>query len=534
MKRLSKEKGHFVLKSLGYRQYERYLKTVKKDDYKWGNLHDVSGKISEIKDYENYSIFSLEGKDKDVFGQKLLLTDIDLDKINGHELVKTSDWRIKKAVAQRIFYLSLCNSRERINFLSKLKKKVKKNHYKKIFFKPLENGLAYDYKDFGYYAKYSPSYSSRTQLIKEGIYVKLGKYYRSPLCLAPMPDSSGSLDAIVTAALCHMLAVIPRNFEFKSIERQKEFARSILSQIDKIKPLSVKKIARRNVCVAIGIGDEDKERFAKLYEIGVRSFRLYSIATDKRIIDFAKKLIDEIIKLSTRKDPIELFIGQITSIKQFNELFRILGARRWKFVDGFFLGNGGGSRCKTAETGMIVNTASISYLLKNNRRLEDKSIVIEGGVGNEPAIALLLGASGLSYSAGITGGCIEAPGGAIYITDTKGYWKPYRGEASPSAKIVENRIYPTGDAIQVEGANGFIRMEKKYPSMCGRILNLNEWLAQSFVKLGVKNIEELHNFTKLPLALRSEAQRNVAKAYGVGDKIQSSEILDIDYTMRIS
>lgn len=562
MNRLSKKGKNFILSSLGYRLYEEYFKSVSKDS-DWGKLHDISGNITEVEATDSFSTFALVNSSDDKYGQRLLLTDVDLDKITGHTLQKVSEWRLNKARAQRIYYLSLCNMDKRLDYLLSLDK-VKSPNLKPIEFRQINGEITYDYKDYGYETRYSDGLVSRDELIEGGIYAKIGKYHRSILCLAPMPDSAGSLDVIVTSCFSHQLSVIPRNFKFKNISVQTSFVKSVFGAIDKFGNKKAKVIAKRNVCGAVGVGDRDFERFLELYKAGVRSFRLYSIATDSRIILMAKKLIDEISKMSSRVNPIELFVGQITSKTQFDELYIKLGKKRWKYIDGFYIGNGGGSRCKTAETGMKVNTPQLSYFLRNSKVLYGKSIIVEGGVGNEPATALLLGASGLSYSAGITGGSIEAPGGALFISDGKGYWKPYRGEASPSAKIIEGHIYPTGDAKQVEGANGFIRMEKKYPSMCGRILNINEWIAQCFVKLGVKNIDqlhalgvtmkkeevveifgkkpsEIHDLIKVkgkykiafPLGLRSEAQRNVAKAYGVGDKIQASEALDIDYTHRI-
>jgi hypothetical protein len=172
---------------------------------------------------------------------------------------------------------------------------------------------------------------------------------------------------------------------------------------------------------------------------------------------------------------------------------------------------------------MVVNTPQLSYQLRKLPEMKNKSIIIEGGVGNEPAAALLFGASGLSYSAGITGGCIEAPGGALYIYDGKYYWKPYREEASASAKIIEGLVYDSGDAKQVEGANGFIRQEKKYPSMCGRILNLQEWLAQTFVKLGVTDIHQLHALGSIitqeeVLKLFPDRISDLLEIEGIGEK----------------
>ncbi len=595
--RLYKSKGKFFLRAFGYREYEKFLKKVDINKSPWTKLHNLEGNIEErLK--KNYSVFCLKPKDPekhDKYGLQMILSDIDLDKTADHQLIKISDWRVKKAYAQRIYYLSLCNCLERLKRLESLESQ-KERPIKPLFFEPIDNtvisdkplsygkhklnseqiikknkSVTFDYKDFGYETRYSLFKSSRNILVTDGIYVHIGKYFRSILCLAPMPDSTGSIDVVVTGAFCHMLSVIPRNSEFKDTTRQVAFAKSVLIEIDNSELLDLpkkyramaKKYARRNVCAAIGVNDLN--RFKKLYEVGIRSFRLYSVATDARIKESFHSLILEIDKIDT-KGEVELFVGQITTVAQFEDLYDSISKKAWSRISGFYIGNGGGSKCKTAETGMRVTSPQLSYQLRNNKRLGNKSLIVEGGVGNEPAAALLLGASGLSYSAGITGGCIESPGGALFILDGKGYWKPYRGEASPSTKIIEENSYPTGDARQVEGANGFIRMEKKYPSMCGRILNLTEWISQCFVKLGVTNIEQLHalgaeltksemeNIFKMsvkkipdvyklkngkyyipfPLGLRSEAQRNIAKAYGTGQKIRENETADIDYTVRIN
>lgn len=573
MLRAKKTKGKVVLLAPGYRKYEGYLKSVNKKDIFWSKLRGVDGEISEAV-FSDFSQFRFKRRDANSDpDQGLLLTDVDLDKAGGHSLQRATTWRINKSYAQRIHLLALYNSPLRLNYLLKLEKDYRKDDdtRKTIVFDPIEKallpgGVTYDYKDFAYETRFFSGKLSRDSILQRGIYSRIGKYFRSIFCLAPMPDASGSVDAITTAVLLHMLAVIPRNFLFKDIFYQREFAKAVLKHLDQISSYSesselVRQISRRNVCAAIGVGETDMGRFRSLYEVGVRSFRLYSIATDSRVIEMTQKLIGETKKL--KDNSIELFVGQITSITQLNELLKALG-KDWSFVDGVFIGNGGGSRCKTAETGMKVATPQLSYQLRNHPKMAGKSIIFEGGLRNEPASVLLLGASGLSCAAGISGGCLEAPGGALYIHDGKGYWKPYRGEASPSAKIMEGYIYPTGDAKQIEGANGFIRMEKKYPSMCGRILNLNEWLAQSFVKLGVTDLVQLHALgTKLtrseverifkmnpneipdivkvgkyyiipfPLGLRSQEQKEVAKAYGVGDQIQVNEVADLDFTVRI-
>ncbi|OGM24993.1 hypothetical protein A3D00_03775 [Candidatus Woesebacteria bacterium RIFCSPHIGHO2_02_FULL_38_9] len=581
-----------ILSSSGYKGYERYFNSSLGDKAEWMKLHDLDGEIYEKEKTDNYSVFALgNGFQQDNFGQGLLLTDIDKEKVHRLELKKSAQWRIRKAMAQRAFYLSLCNSTERIKRIINLENNSsrKMSIARPILFPYFEdrigNGYSnskngkvkvadilessgstyFDYKDFGYLVRFSTKKLSRHELVNQGIYTKLGKHIRSVFCLSPMPDSSGSIDAIATSAMCHMLSVIPRNLRLFDIGFQANFAAAVIDYLNhyELPPglnsmeKEIKRIWLYNICAAIGSQENDLERFKTLYKSGVRSFRIYSIATDTRIRDITQKITNYILEnlIDT-----ELFVGQITSIQQFWDLYKHLNKKQWELINGFYIGNGGGSRCKTAETGMVVSSPYLSYQIRRTGLLDNKSLIIEGGVGTEPAAALLLGADGLSYSAGATGGCIESPGGALYIySDSKQeYWKPYRGEASPSVKIVEGVLYPTGDAKQVEGKNGFVRMEKKCPSMCARILMLNEWLSQSLVKLGINSMLQLKNLgtilskneveeiyeqspwqtpdiikldgihdknsdiqkyiIPLPLYKRSSSQRRVASAYGLVDE----------------
>ena len=58
--------------------------------------------------------------------------------------------------------------------------------------------------------------------------------------------------------------------------------------------------------------------------------------------------------------------------------------------------------------------------------------------------------------------------------------------------------------------------------------------------MSVKKIPDVYKlkngkyYIPFPLGLRSEAQRNIAKAYGTGQKIRENETADIDYTVRIN
>ncbi len=495
--------------------HENYFEGLSHEMLDWIRLRKkVSGFIVE-RICVRYSAFSLSEKndlESTDFPDELVLTDYDIADQEGRTLSALPPERVRKAMAQRASYLSLVNSKRRIDRLMKLSFTNENVHEKlrPLFKEPSvgsEVDAMTDFKDWGYLTRFSPFKHSRSDLVQEGIYARIGKHYRSLLCTAPMPDTSGSFDALWTSIRCHMLTVIPRNSHFVNPENQLKMAAELLEAarhaiIPGVHDTKVLNFARahfqRNICISLSINEDCINTFRKSYELGVRCFRLYSIATDIRVRIQTLRLVKEIQLRSTVEDPVELFIGQITSIEQYEDLRSNLSDDEWAHIDGFFIGNGGGVRCTTAETGMIVNTPSLILDLRGREGMDIKSIIVEGGVGDEPAVALLLGASGLSYAAGISGASIESPNGGLFLYDGSNYWSPQRGEASTSTKIIEDDnqntreiCYQDGEPQQVEGDIGYLRQDIRFVSMCGRIRVRNEWLAQCFVKMGVSTLTQL-------------------------------------------
>src|SRR3990167_9494044 len=123
---LNKKNGKYFPRAFGYREYESFLGQVGTKS-PWAKLHNLDGQIKEIS-HPNYSVFYLDSKnplDHDKNGMQIILTDVDLDKAANHQLVRLSDWRVRKAIVQRIYYLSLCNSVARLNFLKGVESKYK-------------------------------------------------------------------------------------------------------------------------------------------------------------------------------------------------------------------------------------------------------------------------------------------------------------------------------------------------------------------------------------------------------------------------
>lgn len=521
------ENGYARLQSTGYHRHEQYLAGLMPEVLEWVRLYKpVSGRVVE-RSFEHWSAFSLQPRDvpdnECLIPDELVLTDQDIEAQHAREIRPLPAKRIARALAQRASWLSLVNSPMRLQFLRACSNTLPQPLHPLVA-NPLEQvrwGETPDFKDWGYLTRFSPFKQSRDALLRDGLYSQIGKIHRSILCSAPMPDTIGSFDALWTSLSCHMLTVIPRNFGFANPERSLMAAKMLLDAASRLTIPGIedadliafaRDYYRRNICTALGVHEDSVKAFTRHYDLGVRCFRIYSIATDLRIRRQVKQLVREILKRQMTDDPIEFFVGQLTSLEQFDDLRGALSDEEWACIDGFFIGNGGGVRCKTAETGMIVNTPELIIGLRGREDMTGKSIVVEGGVGDEPAVALLFGASGLSHAAGIAGASIEAPNGGLFLFDGRDYWSPQRGEASPSAKIIEAAVagkarllYDDGEPRQVEGEVGFLRQEACYVSMCGRIRVRNEWLAQCLVKLGVRNITQLHS---LGVALtRSELEK---------------------------
>ena len=587
-----------------YEGFRPYLERIDREgDRTWTEMESFSDYPIVEKYKPNYSVIVRKGRG-DLDGessadQGFIITSINASKLSGVSIVSAPEYFVDRARAQRAYYLSESNSPEMIAYLQWLEASDASPAVKPIAFAPLERTYLHtivrknkasrvvsekelkresgddevSFADFAYKTRASRGKQSRSALLassripelwnqRKDIFVKIGKYFRLPIALAPMPDTAGSVDAVTTAAMSHMLAIIPRNLEFKDVKRQVAFARQALARLDTVsipgvdaaQMQKIRQMWKRNVGAAIGVNGNDVERFEALYDAGIRTFRIYSIATDDQIAYMTKELVNrKLAKRDAKK--IELFIGQITSFEQFEALVDLLTDEEWNAVDGIYLGNGGGRQCKTAETGMVVNTPSLLYRFRNHEKMKGKSIIVEGGVGNEPATAFLVGATGISYANKISGGTLESPGGDLYFEDKRGQLlKRYCGEASPDAKIIEGMVYENGDTIQVEGANGFTRLEKKAPSMTAKIARISEWISQSFAKIGVSTMEQLQSLgvllTKeelearfgrpvddirdayqladdedgryiipLPLTLRTEAQRAIAPSYGTGERV---------------
>lgn len=488
-------------------------------------------------------------------------------KSKGYEEGLVPDSIKMQAAIDRAIYLDQANSPEIIQRIYELESEMHDTPVKKqLFLAYLEKLKIHGYKNkngmkeasnqelfkqdpveipgmgsFAYKTRYSPENISRRELNKKMILSKIGKHIRSPICMAPMPHTSGSLDAITTAAMSNSLAIIPRNYQFADPTFQIDFAKSVVNHLKnfdipklpheeskeckeyKDRVDMTKKVWLRNVGAAIGVGHGDIQRFKDLYDAGVKTFRLYTVATDPHLRTQLKRFIDEVKAIGD--DDIEIFIGQMTSGEQVEDMvgnkekeklskkdllkkqadddpqqlenvMKKLDKDDWKkYIAGVYIGNGGGSVCSTATTGMAVNSVELVSKFRNHKLMKDKSIIVEGGMNSEP-LPWVFGADGLSYASELMG--VERPGGKMCIKDKQGKcYTIYSGEASAMAKDTEKLIDAAGHPVHVEGQLGVRELKLEQASVTRVYKRLNEYLAQVLVKCGAYNDVQLHSLGTL-------------------------------------
>ncbi len=361
--------------------------------------------------------------------------------------------------------------------------------------------------------------------IKEVDYLvnKIGKHYRRIILGGSMPPASGGRDALVTAAIGHMATFVPRNSIFAAhIERQVALVKNAYMLIDALAiPKKWKTRAKQNIGASLGIDNPKTviQEARKLYNAGVRLFRIYTIGADPRLIETARVL------RKTFGDEIELFAGQIADKKQAEQLI----AKDIR-IDALIFGHGGGRQCTSAQNGMGVTTLEEAYEIIRDPMFNDTTILLEGGVGRNIGAMLILGIDGVLYNQRIMHGCIESPAGDIFFVkkDSDELVQPYPGSASAETQLIESidpiiRLKRTNIAgrISTEGSSGFMYFERKSAgSMVFWIDSLLHDASRMLADLGVKNLGEMRTLIQDEkqefLRIVTPEARYKGSAYGKG------------------
>lgn len=463
----------------------------------------IKDKIRDLEQDADYlkEWYEFSREDGDVYPDQGLLT-TPHDYLNFQSKQMLPQEKILEALKIRFFLLEMSNHPYRIHFLRQIQNRKFKAPGK-VGCKAIEfaesSGLSLAIGDLGASVVGSEhERQSRTQRYAEGPFVKLGNRARILFTGSDSPDVWNSSFAISTMAASFGLATLSRNGVMADIKRQTALAKNTFKKLKDLKKILLGKRAdadevydfwKNNVgAVLEPRAEKALIRAEQLYGAGVRTFRIYSPEPGTEIITATKAL---------RKHfghEVEIFAGQVIDVDQAKKVEEA-GA------DGIFVGIGGGGRCITG----IRSGSAIDWpmLVWNLRGEIDIPVIVEGGASDHVAVALLLGATGISTSRVVSGGTIESPGGILYFSDTNGrLFKPYGGEASARTKFLEGKILPFNITPFIEGET--TRADLSYikdapPTLAYNLHLLNEEAILSMVFRNVGSVGELQNINPSPL-----------------------------------
>lgn len=408
----------------------------------------------------------------------------------------------------RQYFLELFNHPERIEYLKKIDKQAwasPREISSPVMERAIKTGRALSVEDLGIAVVGSQnSRVSRKTHFLQGPYIKLGRHARSVLVGSAMPDIYSSVYALSTMAQCHSLTGVPRNGPLTDIKRQQTIVKEVWKALGESEVLIGRTKSdqayllsswKKNI-MGVVEGDPDKalKRAMALYEVGVRTFRIYSPEPGVNVLRCLKKLRKHL------GDEVELFAGQVVDVEQAQQL-ESAGA------DGLYIGIGGGGRCITGvRSGSVIDWPILLWQLRGKINIP---VIVEGGASDHIATTLSLGATGIGVSRIAGGGTIESPGGMLYCLDEKGkYFKPYGGEASARTKYLDDKMLPFGIPSFVEGETRVSYMNHLpygAPTIPFNLFSLTEDVILSLVFRGTSTLADFQNIDPSPLRAKTES-----------------------------
>ncbi len=460
--------------------------------------------------YESNSYFTRYLPKEDSKSLGLMLTDVDRGKLklyqNGNPVLwEMGPERRHLALAQRVEYFMQNQDPEVHKILDELE--AKKDKFPRRINRrstTIEQALriqgyetatqALSLKEIGYKKLSSLKLVSRTKSSNFGLFNIIGKHARSMYAVGSLPFTSGWRDVIVMSAIGHMLVFVHRNninaIDFKNQLSLIKEARQVILDLKLSKKATNR--ALDNIGAAIGSNPKDDlEKAKELYKIGVKTFRIYTINSDPRVIETAKAIRNEF------GDNVEIFVGQLVDKKQCQAL--ITPDIR---VDGFIFGHGGGRQCTSATNGMALATLEEIYQTVIDHQFNNVSILVEGGVGTYVGAMMLLGVDCILRNAQFTN-CIIEQGDLFFEAKSGGeIVQPYHGSASAATMIIESynkknaeqRLFYSGRTKNVEGKSGYIYYKERANSMAFYIDEFKHYAARTLADLGVESIWEMREF----------------------------------------
>ncbi len=364
--------------------------------------------------------------------------------------------------------------------------------------------------------------ASRTERLQNGPFINYGREVvkgffhqtqkrighwqaRSFILSGSNPDVDGTGFSLSTISQAHSIANIPRDGDFANLDQQADLAKKARewnehSPILIGKPEAEKQklldFYNHNLSGTIEASpDKALLRAKKLYEVGIRTFRIYSPEPGNGPLEALKALRQ--LEKEQHWEPIEIFVGQVVSVEQAIDL-QAAGA------DAIYLGIGGGGRCITGIVGnLTIDWPQLLWQLRGRVKIP---IFVEGGGSDAIGVTLVLGASGIGATGKLAGN-IENPGGYLVFIDDDG--KPfvyYGGEAADRMRKQAERDAAFGEVRFTEGETRKVYIldnPGQLPTLMRMILHLHEGAIGAMVFQNATGIKGL--WQKGVRALRRES-----------------------------
>lgn len=397
--------------------------------------------------------------------QGLVYTSYERDKLGEPQRGKISDDVLGRTIQAWLYYLLLDNHDERLEALfqqsahSFIAPQAASNI---VFDQAREHQQAITIADIKLEVQgWENSRQSRTAIHQSGPFVSYfhpesdtpypgRKQARSVIAVGANPEITGSPFALSTIAQAHSLVCIPRDGYFSDVKRQADLARLAIEYLENSPTLYRKDQALREKLLdfyihnLVGVIEPESSkavaRAKALYEVGVRTFRIYSPEPGSDSLKTLQALRK--VEKDLGWEPIEIFVGQVVSVEQAIALEQA-GA------DAIYVGIGGGGRCITGVVGgLTINWPQLVWELRGKIHIP---IIVEGGANDSIAESLAIGASGIG-AVGKLAGTIENPGGNSFFIDEIGnFFRYYGGEASDRMRAMAGRVGPFGFILNTEG-----------------------------------------------------------------------------------
>jgi len=428
------------------------------------------------------------------------------DRSYGNKVKAINKAFFEQVIYDWLYYIELFNHPQRLKYLFAVSKTTftpPPARFSLIFFmgKLFKRAIAINELAL-HISKADKDRTKRTERFLQGPFVKLGRQARTVFVGSANPDIWGSVPAIASMAMSHCLVGVPRDGYFRDLKRQATLAKDTLDWIRQspvllhVAPAVRKTLLDYWIHNVMGVleasPDRVVERAMALYKVGVRTFRIYSPEPGLGPLE-SLEAVRNLAKIK-EWEPIEVFVGQVVSVQQAQDLDKAGAA-------GIIVGIGGGGRCTTGvRSGSAIDWPQLVWDLRGKISIP---VIIEGGASDHIAQTLTVGATGIGVTRTVGGGTIESPGGYRYFEDEqKRLFKYYRGEASAGMKLMGGKEGPFDIIPYVEGQSTRVLLEFGRGNLPTILQKLNLLIGDNIMALVFQNVDSVTELADCTDSLR--------------------------------